>query len=472
MNESVFYRLRMLVAFEIDSFEKQLRALGSSHFPSQVASDFISHLRGELSSQREAIAQIVLDYGDDPKGAGSRLRSEHRKLVEKLDYLDSLENAQTQKVPWSLVPTIERLASELLPRKRLLTASTSELNYGIRWYRSPKSALQQFLILELPAIHKTNAFLHILVGHEFFHPLLEKFFSRETPPVVARLRATCQDQFAKAHGQGDLFQKQRLGEIVEILRHIWHRALEELACDMGCAAVFGPVCVFAGLALASGGNLDEPPSPEGRFYPPWRFRFRSVLRYALAGEEEGGQQGSPLDVLARVLRDADFAEAAEILEQQVQVIKGETEQDTDLQGIKRLWHLRTAYEEVEKSLPSAWNYVKNRAEQMERTWLTTMKEVPTHLRHLELLVPPSVVRRDMDDARGAPASLSAISIAAWLHQLRGEVPDKNAPAETLLADYQRTCRLVLKAFEDVESKRRYDSRLQQVPTMDDASQDR
>ena len=120
MEKSLITRLRVLVAFELDSLEKQLEQARSFHYPSTVALAFIESLMEELKDQRNTIRQAVSDFLPEyPERVARELRSQHRLLVNKLACLDSLQNAQTQRVPWSVVPSIERLASELSPGKKL-----------------------------------------------------------------------------------------------------------------------------------------------------------------------------------------------------------------------------------------------------------------------------------------------------------------------------------------------------------------
>jgi hypothetical protein len=470
MQQSLFRQLRTLVAFEVDCFERRLRNLRSAHYPSEIAIRFIDGLKTELETQRARINQCVEDYSLDPKHQGENLKSQHRLLTEKLTYINCLERAQTQEVPWSLVPSIERLAATLLPGKQLLTTCTHDFNYSIHWYRTPKSAIQQFLVLELPAIHKTNALLHILVGHELLHPLLEDFFKRETPQVAARLKTACEAM--SSSGVPEALRNQPLGELVETARDIWQRALEELMCDMGCAAIFGPAALFASIAFVVGSDLDDCPSAVGAFYPPPRFRIRQVLRYAFDEEcadnawweptnpernnsQEIPNKLSPLQRLSELLGKQNFPWAMRILREHMRVIGEEVRKKTDLDLIAKNPLVCLAYKEVKGSLATAWEYVRDTVQSTGVGWLETIEEVPELLRSLERLVPPGEIR-DRDNAhhtRAAP--LSAISIAAWLYQLNQEVRAGSDPEGDLLTSYHRLCRLMLKAFEDVELKREY-----------------
>ncbi len=486
MDDSLFHQLRTLVTFEIHSFEKRLEQLRSSHYPSKVAVEFIDCLNDERKAQRSAIDQIVADHPHDPKGAGERLRSEHRRLVDKLSHLNSLKNAQTQEVPWSVVPSIERLASRLIPSNHLLTTCTPDLNYMIRWHQSPKSSIQRFLVLELPEIHKTNVFLHILVGHELFHPLLGDFFKKTGPSVVGRLRGPCEVLLKEIAPTRQAQQDDRLDTVVETARYIWQRALEEVMCDMGCAAVFGPAALFASSVFHLTANLDEPPTHASQFYPPPRFRLRQVLRFAFQdwacrleqrpSTVPQADSGEPLDKLWQLLGEKGLTEASNVLTEQFRIFKKEAEKQTDLEEIAKLPLVKIAYGEVAKSLDEAWEYVREKAESADLGWVATINDVPDLMKSLKLSVPPGEIREETEDKsdtdsseksnddakkpkklRTRAPSLSAIAIATWLYQLNQENQMRSGSAEDLLVQYHRSCRLMLKAFEDVELRRAYDS---------------
>jgi hypothetical protein len=151
------------------------------------------------------------------------------------------------------------MAAALMPGRQLLTTCASDFNFSITWRidRTSVAGLGVFDILELPAVHKTNAFLHVLVGHELFHPLLEDFFAVEQPTVYANLRAPCAAFIKSQQAHGALFDAKRLDEMVEVGVRIWRRAVEELMCDMGCAVLFGPAAILAMSSWLLSGNLDE-----------------------------------------------------------------------------------------------------------------------------------------------------------------------------------------------------------------------
>ena len=446
MNPNHFFRLKTLVAFEIGRFDKALIKLHAAQYPSAVAHDFIEYLRGELESQRTAMAEILQDFPEDPIGAVSRLKSEHRKLQDKLQFLDAIENARIDEVPWSLIPTIERYGSKLLSGRRILTTATTDVNYAIRWYRSPSEGVGSFFTLYTPKVHRANAFLHILFGHELFHPILDEFFDQHTAVVAPTLREGCKRLLSAAGAATDLFAPQRLGELVELSLSVWRRGLEELMCDLGCASVFGPAALLSASSLALSENLDEPPAPD-QFYPPWRLRMRIMLQHSIDTNAGAAALAHAETQLKREGLQSEWQRLAEA----VADIRSLTLDQTDVQNINVNPLLKLAYEAVNGSISDAREYVQRKAAVLDDRWTETIQQVPSLLRCLETLIPPGELRNP--GARiGQPASSSAIALAGWVYQLRHERPGSNSSD---VASFKRTCRLMLKAFEDAELKRRF-----------------
>ena len=115
MTNILFHQLHLALKFELDSVENRLNQLLAGDYPTGSAVSFMRRLLTDLQDQRARVLQILHDLAIDPKGAFDRLVSEHRKLILRSPTLVYLENAQTLRVPWSLVPSIETLAKNLLP---------------------------------------------------------------------------------------------------------------------------------------------------------------------------------------------------------------------------------------------------------------------------------------------------------------------------------------------------------------------
>ncbi len=449
MTPDQFYRLETLVVFAMDRFAKALDRLDASHYPSAAPKAFLHQLRLEIGNRESAIEQILLDFVDDPEGASDRLCSEHRKLLARLTYLQAAENAKTDDVPWSLIPSIERLARALIPDRDIITTALSDFNYQIAIPRNEPTGIDKYLILFIPKIHRANSFLHLLIGHELFHPLLQPFLLEERKVVLPILRIGCFQLLLQAGEADNLFTRRRVDEIVQLASRYWQRAVEEIMCDFGCVAIFGPAAALSMSTFALTGGLDERPTAQGDFYPPMRYRLRSMLKYALGCEEGMACQQS----LFKALDDSNFLEDSARLKERMSSISALASASDDITEIETDPIARLAYKSVDSSLHKAWDYVYKISCPLDDRWTATYSQVPSLLRSLELLVPPSEVRDDKAKI-GQPSAWSAIALACWVFQLRSEVPASMAEH---LRSFKRLCRLMLKACEDSELKRQFTS---------------
>lgn len=447
MNGNHFSRLQTLVEIGLDRFGKVLDRLETHHFPSPVAIELIEELRKEVNDRHSEIRIIAQDFSHDPIGAGQRLRSEHRKLLEKLQYLQAIENARTDEVPWSLIPSIERLAASLFADRRVLTTSVPDLNYQIRWNEEPPNGLRRFFILYLPQIHRANSFLHLLIGHELFHPLLNSHLTIQASTVLPKIRQGCIDIYKAKGLPNDVFKNQRLDQLIQYVTEVWIRALTEVMCDLGSAMLFGPAAILSISAFALSQSLDERPSSQGQFYPPLRLRLRKILEFAFEHDEFK----SALTSLSSDLRAIHFEADVQRLDLALDDIRQLAAPSTDMQQINSDPLLKLAYDCLQDSLADAWRFVRQKGTAIDDRWTQTVAQVPQLLTGFELLMPPGEFR-EQTERIGKPSQISAIANAAWIFQLRAEsLPS----ADERIAAFKRTCRLMLKAFEDSELKRSF-----------------
>lgn len=456
MHESFFKRLHLLLIFELERFEDRLQLLAARNFPSDAAPSLIKELLVEIDLQRKLVERLVLEFPKNPQGSFDRLQTEHLKLVLKLPYIKWLEDAQTDRVPWSLVPSIEVLVSALMPGRTLLTTSSHAFNYGIRWQPSG-TGLRGFDILELPSMHRMNAFLHVLVGHELFHPIVHSFLVLERSSVYGRIKTECQKILLGGPHTHVAMDPHRLDKIVEAVADMWTDGLKELMCDMGCAALFGPAAAFALLYFAVTQGFDnvatDPP-----FYPAYRCRLRTILRYAF-GEPAGKASYDKLLTTLRTHPDYPAPAAAARLEEEWKLLAVEAARDDDVRAVRADALLSVAYAEIDAALDRAWSYVASRIKSSPgiTPWSDSTVEVPAHLRNLQMSV-PSGEYRQFRAVSGPPGQLTAIALAAWLYQLQQEGTYKGQSTTEILSSYNRSCGILLKSFEDAELKKVYQQR--------------
>ena len=233
MKPHQFDRVLLHTRFELDRFDTALMRLEAYDFPSDVAQLSINVQKRESGKATASLAEIAADYEDDPEGAAARLVSEYRKVMGRRRVLEVVEKSRSDEVPCSLVPSVERLAASILPNRPVLVTTTPEMNYMISWSRS---ADQPVVTIYLPKLHRANAFLHVLIGHELFHPAIEAFFPSERAIIKPKLRDDCKTLLESIHGKPDLFTPTRLDAVLNYALESWERGLTELMCDMGAAA--------------------------------------------------------------------------------------------------------------------------------------------------------------------------------------------------------------------------------------------
>lgn len=441
MKPHQFSRVLLHTRFELDRFGTTLSRLEAHDFPSCVAKLLIDLQKAESEKAQTVLNTIAADFDDDAVGAAARLLSEYRKIMQRRRYLDVLEKARSDEVPWSLVPSIERMAASLLEGRPVLVTTTPDMNYMVSWSRLPN----QLVTVYLPKLHRANAFLHVLIGHELFHPVVDGFFVHEKLIVTPKLRNECKQLLATVHGEPDLFSQKRLDAVLTYAMEQWERGVTELMCDMGAAALFGPAALWTISGFAAAQDLDVPPTHENQFYPPWRMRVKAVFDYIMQVEK-----GGPL--LEQVVKGLHKAELTGHGDALMQSLSDENAICADDEIAKRPFAdplTIKVYENVADSLVRGREFVQNAVKKMPERWPDTCEQIPQLLKRLALLVPPSeLIEAGKHTSRAA--SLSAIVLTCWIERL---VMERNNSLG--LPEYRRLCRLMLKAIEDAELKREF-----------------
>lgn len=450
MNARELHNLRLQVELELRSIQKRLHDLAVRDYPSTVGPDLISELSAVVRDHGHEIQRISEDYALDPLGASSTLRSEHRKLMVLLSFLDFIANAETRNVPWSLVRSVERMSEALQPdRKLLITSPIQSPTYAIHWWKS-------YGILEVPAVHRLNALFHVLVGHEIFHPLVESHLEDVYYSQVAnRVKDEC-FRYLKSVSSGELgplFLISKLTELMEYVREVWRKAMKEIMCDMGCVALFGPAGLLATARYALPYDPDEVPQIENGFYPPWRYRIRAAREYAFL---DPASHACFDDLQARMAAKADLADCASRLNDELRRLQDFCEDKSDIRSIETHPLVKIAYDQVSLELQNGWSLVNSIVQAGNVHWQSFYKEVPDHVRNLRLRVPSCEVRKD-GELIGRPAALSAVVIAGWLVDLGEQALREEKSIEESVERYLTHCRLIFKSCEDAETKRVFDS---------------
>lgn len=123
MDKSSILSLVNIVENEYLSFLKEVKKLLVLEFPTNACVDFLLNLKTEGEKNLKKIKRIrkeVLNLTSLSNNGAleiDEIKAVRVKLIQSLTpYIDWINGAQTRKVPWSFIPTVERLANGIIPK--------------------------------------------------------------------------------------------------------------------------------------------------------------------------------------------------------------------------------------------------------------------------------------------------------------------------------------------------------------------
>lgn len=241
------------------------------------------------------------------------------------------------------------------------------------------ASLNQNVTIFLPRLHRANVFLHVLIGHELFHPTVVAFVDSERAIVSPAIRDQCKKLVTPAF---PLFDQQRLDQLVSYSLSAWEKGLTELMCDMGAAAIFGPAALWSVSSFATTLDQDHEPNARNEFYPSWRFRLATMIEYL----EEKDQLEVRMEKLCNAIRKSGLGDHATAFESGVRNEKENVA--TSTVHIKDPF-VRIAYDRIADSLARAKDEIQRQSRQISERWVDTFDQVPKLLQRFALKVPPS-----------------------------------------------------------------------------------
>jgi hypothetical protein len=171
-----------------------------------------------------------------------------KTLGARLRYI---EGASVERTPWSMVHAMEQLAQGLLREVSLIIRPQWHYNYGgvdvinelraeIRaafeesfdqilseqeWKGIYDKLPDRFYILSFPGLERDNALLHVNLGHEIGHIVVEEFLAQEEPKWSEKIRKsvneTCRGRLwrsdrtkvshRRSRSEGSVDSKTRIG---------------------------------------------------------------------------------------------------------------------------------------------------------------------------------------------------------------------------------------------------------------------
>jgi hypothetical protein len=362
-----------------------------------------------------------------------------RILAEQLQYVEA---TRTERLPWSIVASFEKLVADFLPGIRIMLSAQWEYNYAfhvsdhrevfrrfLAGYQAfvPDSNIEQHVLNEMdrpfhivlfPSLEQKHILLHCLLGHEVGHLLADSFFTdaRElgfVEGIKNDVNAIVDEDMKTLPAELGEDTRKAVREAQVTLRleealTIWKRALEEILSDLAGAILFGPAALFSTLDLTMQHPLDTVPSINNQYYPPLRMRLRSVLALL---DEQGGWFAVPSELFN------GNTERTERVNSRVELIRSIAASEADRIEIGQVKLVQLVYRDLGAFLSSGKNHLletKN-LKQFRPNAGSLYTRLPALIDRLDHSIPPNAVQ----DADGSEqvATFAEIINATWLTKM-------------------------------------------------------
>jgi len=390
------------------------------------------------------------------------------QLAQSLSqYLEFLDNANTEQTPRGLVYILEDLLSSLNPSARLLAWPQAEYNYSIVdiipilkrsvTHAFPKRVCDEIFIdcpnslnlISFPRIERDNILVHSVFGHELGHMIADGFLNdyeltsdfRDGLKVAADIvELEYKTELMKLSGV-ELTNAKR--HYVGMLIELHKRGIQELLSDCVAVLIFGPSALFASYDVLQPDGFDHVPAKPS-YYPPSRMRLRIINKILI---DEGywdaltGFSDEDLPQGVKEFVTNFYAHMSDI-----------TSITIDEDAINNDPILKAAYAWVNSTLPDALEYAKNETNNVCYNSSLVTSEIPELLKRLYLGVPPNElgVHPEQKSANWRSAILSA-----WLYQLAGSRIEGQRIIHLTEHEIKKTHSLTLSAIEYIILSSKY-----------------
>lgn len=437
------------------AFIDELNKLAVLEYPTRASASLIETLQYLASGRKDKIKTIqenlVLGSTNINRGLVRReLLSISRELTGFFThFIEWIEGAQTQKVPWSLIPCIEFLSKEISPECQSILYCKNLYNYDIRWFTTLPEDLYEklggFNFISLPKLHKNDILLHTLIGHELFHPLCNEFSDSKKKDVAVKIVGETKRENPDIN-PAELFGQKELSKKIDTIMEAWERALHELMCDIACAHIFGPVALWAMAKYAIFSALKETPSPSNNFYPPWQYRFEIAWQHNITEDLQN-------KLLFELNKHSDLSDITNALKNTLHnyMERFNSTDGFDFLVNNHVQEIKIAYTHINELLPEAEKYIKSKQLNTIKTWndADVIEQVPVLLRRICNNIPPNEIFEidDNQEVKSKPAELTAIFLSGCIYQIYRE-SIQGSPGKNNTCNYHTLSRLLLKACED------------------------
>lgn len=459
MTDIKLQRIHNQIRNELYTFRNEINKLSVPNYPTPTCHEVIKFLETKLDLYEDYLVKIMGDVEEDDPNIVEEAKNKliakiHVPLIKQdINFLSWLSKAQTRKVPWSFIKSIEALAEEIIPKSKLLVYCDNQYNYGIRWWsNNGKTDSYPYYVLSLPALHRTDILWHTLIGHELFHPRCSDFINKHNKATLIRIKGYVADNYKRFipeelsnEDSEPLFTESARNRMIisvsNAIHQAWRRGMEELLSDMACVEIFGPSAILAMSSFSACSKSDEVPSPNNNFYPSWNYRIEIAWNHCI--------NDSKLNMIYTEIGDEGIIKH---FQKEMNAIKNLVNQSSGKTLVKNHLWASVAYDEIDRLIEDAVTFVKESLKNTTK-WCddVVVKQVYHLILRLSNGIPPNEVIFEVDENtatyKTVPAEIPAIFLAGWIYECCWQ---NNNNGEQEKMKYMTISRLLLKACEDIE----------------------
>jgi hypothetical protein len=393
------------------SLRQRLAELRAHEYPTDSAN--------VLAATLESLVGAV---GDSLRDTSDYLPAQFccQALRELGDALAFLEGAHSTVVPGSLIQPIESLVRSIFPSANILLRVQWTYNYQVfdiaGWLNSLCKSLigeervtdllkplDNFFVVSVPTIERSNILLHTILGHELGHRIASQFIENEQEQLMQDVELQVGDLSWWESTIDSDQQRFRVRQyVMEEMIVARKRALEELISDIVGQQLFGLSALLATSSFAKSDTLDALPESDGDYYPPWRYRLRCLYRRL----DEGGE----ISAVTNLTGPDATTKVRGATVRELESIKQLVDEETDLAVIESDAIVARAYRDLGDVLERARSFAQERVGDARFSVDQFSGEISPLIERLALGVPPDSLGTQRPDFRSAIA-------AGWLYHL-------------------------------------------------------
>ncbi len=425
----------------------------------------------------------------------AELRNLDNAVKEIGEHVKHVDSARIPRTPWSIIPTFEKLANDLLGNVEIIFCPLWGYNYEIHM-RDLKSLYENTLnhfnslydipygvndclnhlkhslyIIRFPSSERLNFRLHANIGHELGHMLAHKYIDglkddsflspirsdivKITDKYMEIFKASSDISFTKKEESNT--KTKLFTQLCQRAIKTWRRALEEIISDITSCIIFGPASLFSLYDIAIQSTLDHTPNYQTKYYPPMRYRLRIMIR-----------------ILDEICDDIKFFPISEIdfdgkisknrkkkLDKLYNSIKAISESNDDIQSINKDDIADLVYQQLDSWIKKGTDFLlkKSNLKQNVLTAEKLYKELHWLIERLDHGIIPNAIEHNVNNRK--PVEISTILNCAWYYWL---TQDKTIETEiggdsTIYKNRVKMNNLCLKAVEYAFVEKRYRNKL-------------